>query len=381
MPKITSLPRLDAEIKAARKTIVTDGYDMSVGEVMNLYRDFELKIDPVFQRLFRWDDIRKSRFIESLLLGIPIPPIFVYQNKEGVWELIDGLQRLSTILEFAGQLRASDDREGDQGTVTYWEPSQLVGTKLLPSLEGKQWRLTAKENSIGKLNQIAIKRARIRVEILKAESDPNAKFELFTRLNTGGEPLSEQEVRNCVAVMLNKELYSWLVERSTFDPFRITAAQTQTAVERQTGVELVLRFVAFRHVKYDGRMDIHEYLDNALLELADADIDWDKERKHFERVFSRLADAMGEKAFKRWDGSDFKGKFLMSLFETVGFGTSQNIDQIEKKADPNKFIRGRAKEIWSDDTFIKNSGAGVRGTTRLSKLLDLAKDFFHRDKD
>ncbi len=73
---------LDNEIAAARKEIVSDGYDMSLGEVVNLYKDGELKIDPEFQRLFRWDSTRKTRFVESILLGIPIPPIFVFQDSE-----------------------------------------------------------------------------------------------------------------------------------------------------------------------------------------------------------------------------------------------------------------------------------------------------------
>ena len=123
---------LDKEIQRARQEIVSDGYDMSVGELMNLYRDREIEISPDFQRLFRWDESRKTRFIESLLLGIPIPPIFVYQNEEGVWELIDGLQRLSTIFEFAGILRSP---ENDHET---YVPSILEGTKYLPSLANKR---------------------------------------------------------------------------------------------------------------------------------------------------------------------------------------------------------------------------------------------------
>jgi hypothetical protein len=86
---------LEDEISKARKEIHSDGYDMSIGELINLYRDNELIIQPEFQRLFRWEDHHKTRFIESLLLGIPIPPIFVYQDENGRWELIDGLQRLS----------------------------------------------------------------------------------------------------------------------------------------------------------------------------------------------------------------------------------------------------------------------------------------------
>ncbi len=374
MGKKTKKSPLENEINFARKSIVTDGYDMSVGEVMNLYRDFELEIDPVFQRLFRWDQTRKSRFIESLLLGIPIPPIFVYQDADGVWELIDGLQRLSTILEFAGELRSSEE---DTEKIEFWEPSEMTGTKLLPSLDGKVWSLHERERSIGRINQIAIKRARLRVEILKSESDEDAKFELFQRLNTGGVPLSEQEVRNCVAVMINKSLYAWLIERSTYAPFVKTIAQTGTALEKQADIELVLRMLAFRHIRYDGRMDVHEYLDDALLQLArNKDIDWKSERKHFEAMFSLLELAFHDKAFRKWDGSEFKGKFLMSLYEVIGYGVSGNLEKIQSLGNPKQFVREKAKTLWSESTFNRYSGAGIRGTTRLAKLLPFALSYF-----
>ncbi|WP_417512942.1 DUF262 domain-containing protein [Marinobacter sp.] len=216
---------LEAEIKNARKEIVSDGYDMSVGEVINLYKDSELKINPEFQRLFRWDDTRKTRFIESILLGIPIPPIFVFQGEDGGWELIDGLQRLSTILEFVGILI---DPEGKSV-----EPSTLEGTNFLPSLANKRWQVWAEgDEAIDKPMQLQIKRARLRVEILLKESDENAKFELFQRLNTGGAHLSEQEVRNCVAVMVNLEFYKLLKALSGYEPFVATTNQTNNALEK-----------------------------------------------------------------------------------------------------------------------------------------------------
>ena len=394
MSKKKSSTPLENEIRIARNKIVTDGYDMSVGEVMNLYRDRELTIDPDFQRLFRWDLTRKSRFIESLLLGIPIPPIFVYQDPNGVWELVDGLQRLSTILEFVGELRASrnnddqstdtresgnHDEESDEEEETnkYKKPSVLSGTKLLPSLQGKKWDLKEGNDSIGLINQIAIKRARLRIEILKAESDENAKFELFQRLNTGGSPLSEQEVRNCVAVMVNKKFYKWLVKASAFKPFIATTSQTKIAMEKQTSVELVLRMVAFRYVAYDGRLDVHEYLDNALLQLArNTEIDWDNEMAHFEATFQLLESALADSAFKRWHGGTFKGQFLMSLFEVVGYGVSQNLEAIKKHQNANEFISEKAKSLWAEETFNSNSGSGIKGTTRLPKLLPFAVEFF-----
>ena len=71
------------ELSNGRKEIKTDSYSMSIGEIINLYKDGELELTPAYQRLFRWEDEQKSKFIESILLGIPLPPIFVAQ-KEGV---------------------------------------------------------------------------------------------------------------------------------------------------------------------------------------------------------------------------------------------------------------------------------------------------------
>ncbi|SHF80558.1 DUF262 domain-containing protein [Vibrio gazogenes] len=363
---------LEKEIKKARKEIVSDGYDMSLGEVMNLYKDDELKINPEFQRLFRWDVTRKTRFIESILLSIPIPPIFVFQDKDGNWELIDGLQRLSTILEFSGVLK------GPEGEKV--EPSTLEGTKFLPSLSDKRWQVWNEgDSAIDKSMQMQIKRARIRVEILLKESDENAKYELFQRLNTGGAQLSEQEVRNCVAVMINAEFYKLLKKLAEIDDFTKTVNQTEKAVEKQAGVELVLRFFAFKHHPYKKGLDVHEYLDEALVEISKNDeIDWGEEETRFKKTFSLLNDSLGDNAFKRWGGHSFGGKFLMSLYETIAFGISQNLDEIEHKGrdEQKEFVITRAKDLWSDPVFEKNSGAGIRGTTRLSKLLPMAKGFF-----
>ncbi len=73
---------LETEIKKARKEIVSDGYEMSVGEIINLYAEKEITINPDFQRLFRWNISQKTRFLESLLLGIPIPPFSYFKTKK-----------------------------------------------------------------------------------------------------------------------------------------------------------------------------------------------------------------------------------------------------------------------------------------------------------
>lgn len=359
------------EIQTARKKVITDGYEMSIGEIINLYKDGELVIDPVFQRLFRWDDERKSRFIESLILGIPIPPIFVYQDENGVWELIDGLQRLSTVLQLTGDLKG--ERAEELG------PLILNGTRFLPSLNGKRWKESANEadDGITQPLQIEIKRARVRVEILKSDSDVSAKFELFQRLNTGGASLTEQEVRNSIAVSLNREFYNWLIEHSSNTAFTETTDQTETALESQAGVELALRFFAFRYIPYRPGLDVHEYLDDALMKMAtDSAFDMDTEGEIFTKTFKFLLDALGPMSFKRWDGRNFSGKFLMSVFEVMSTGVSHNVTELEALPLPqrNEFIQQAAKSLWNNPTFNQYSGAGIRGTTRLARLLPIAAD-------
>lgn len=368
---MTPTNSLESEIKEARKQVISDGYEMSFGEILSLYKSGDIKINPEFQRLFRWDLTRKTRFIESILLGIPIPPIFVYQDKQGMWELIDGLQRLSTFFEFVGELRESD------GSIRV--PSVLEGTVFLPSLAGKKWAVDVEANGIGEIQQRQIKRARIRVEILKEEINPQVKFELFQRLNTGGAQLSEQEVRNCVAVMINPTFNSWITKCADMSEFIETTAQTESAAKKQMVTELALRFFSFRNVPYTSGLNVHEYLDDALLKLANLNGNFlSKEEVIFNRTFRVLHEALGDKAFKKWNGHEFTGKFLMSLFEVVATGVAKNIDEIEDlgSEEAKNFVIRQCKELWSNPVFQRNSGAGVRGTSRLTNLLPIAEKLF-----
>ena len=178
---------LKEEIDQAQRLVKTDAYQMSIGEIINMYNDNEFIINPDFQRLFRWEIGQKSKLIESLLLGIPIPSIFVFEREDSKWELIDGLQRISTLLEFMGKLK-------DPNTGIYKAPSALVATKYLPSLDKSVWELSDlitdvpvdEQNPLEGPQQLAIKRSRLSVEILKRPSDNETKYDLFQRLNAGG---------------------------------------------------------------------------------------------------------------------------------------------------------------------------------------------------
>jgi len=186
------------EIDSAKRSVSTDTVQMTIGEVANMYSTSELNILPEFQRLFRWTAGRKSNFVESILIGIPIPPAFVFEQENGTWELIDGLQRISTVLEFMGVLKDPDSGE--------FRRSALFKTKYLPSLEGVVWEKKAEgEVSLDKPLQLFFRRHRMDFQILKHPSDPKTKFDLFQRLNRGGAYANEQEVRTCSMVLANSE--------------------------------------------------------------------------------------------------------------------------------------------------------------------------------
>src|SRR5207253_1340166 len=99
-----------AAVDEERKRAATKALDISLNELADMYQSDELDISPEFQRMFRWSKAKQSQLIESLVLEMPVPPIFVIESeaKDGKWELIDGLQRLSTYLHFRGVLDAPD---------------------------------------------------------------------------------------------------------------------------------------------------------------------------------------------------------------------------------------------------------------------------------
>ncbi len=163
---------LEKEISGERDKLSTDRMDISFGELINLYKNKELIIRPEYQRLFRWKPQQKTALIESILLSIPIPPIFVAEDKDGVWELVDGLQRVATLISFFGELDADvsklpyqiaeDDEEDIE--ISIGNKWSLESGGLIKNLEGFNI-----DTLPGKY-KINLKRAVCRVEILRGNN-------------------------------------------------------------------------------------------------------------------------------------------------------------------------------------------------------------------
>jgi len=364
---------LQEEIDKTRQEIRTDSYSMSIGEWISLYENQEIDIHPDFQRFFRWSDYQKSTFIESILLGIPIPPIFVSQRDDGIWDVIDGLQRLSTIYEFVGLLKP-EDREEHTDFVA------LQKTTYLPSLSGKKWDdPNDKDNSFTQAQRLLIKRAKIAVNIVEKESDKMIKYELFQRLNTGGAIATPQEVRNCILLMLNKDLYNLMRSLADRESFKSCIALSDRLYEEQYDMELVLRFILFFD-RNDASLqklggDVSEFLTARMREMAlEKDLDSSHIERAFDVTFNILDRAMGNDSFKRYksDNDQFLGGFLLSAYEVVALGIGYNY----QNPLPTDEIPNRIKNIWSHQTYQKWSGAGVNAARRLPYLIPLGREVF-----
>ncbi len=301
-----------------------------------------------------------------------MPSIFVSQRKDGVWDVIDGLQRLSTIFQFVGILRDADNK--------IIEPFTLKKTKYLPSLEGTLWQSEDKKVLLPEELKRSIKRSKIHVSIILKESDENTKYELFQRLNTGGSQLSPQEVRNCILVMENQGFYRWMHDISKFEPFASSLALSDKPIAEAYDLEQVLRFLILAEASEEELSEVGDlgvYLTTKMVEMAkDGMFNKTAWKSRFESTFTTLNDAVGDKAFKRFSVAKnrHEGGFLVSQFETVSCGVEWNIQRGTLRDDLPQAIQ----EIWSTKSFTDWMGAGVTASRRLKKLVPFAREHFKK---
>lgn len=235
------------KIKVRRDTFsVYQIFDM----MNNNHSDIDL--NPEFQRNFVWDNTRKSLLIESILLGIPIPVLYFAENKTGEYHVVDGMQRLTTIKQFLNN------------------EFPLKNLEYLKECEGMYYSYDDKIR-----NQIVLSRkysrridqAQLNINIIEATSPAEVKYDIFKRLNTGGRPLNNQEIRNCLSVQYVRNFLRRMASSQEF----VDATGNSISDIRMDAQEMVLRFCGFylerenNEISYLGEMN--PFLDQALERL------------------------------------------------------------------------------------------------------------------
>lgn len=364
---------LQKQIDERRKEIHTDGYPMSIGELQNLYISNELDIHPEFQRFFRWTPEQKARWIESILIGIPLPSIFVSQQQDGTWDVIDGLQRLSTIFEFMGILKDEQKRQ--------LPPLVLTEATYLTALKGKVWAdPNSPANSISADQQRYIKRSKLDIKIILRQTDASAQYEMFQRLNTGGATLSAQELRNCILISIDRDYYKWLAGLAKNENFKTCISLPEKLEKEAYDVELALRFILLRNVSMNELpgwgVALGEYLTKRMIAVAtDKKLDTVKEEKVFKATFDLLASALEADSFRKYEQNKarFSGGFSVAAYEVIALGIGFDIEKAKAKT-PSEIADLVRTEVWSDTSFVTSTG--LAASTRIPKTLDRGRRIF-----
>jgi hypothetical protein len=354
---------LDEEIGKARNGLKTERMDMSFGELISLYENQELIIDPEFQRLFRWEDDRKTKFIESLLLGIPTPAIFVAEVAEtGQWEIIDGLQRISTVLSFFGILKNCPPHQEN--------PWKLSEGKFIKSFRDKT------KQDLPVKYHINIRRSTCRVEVLKWDSLVDMRYELFNRLNSLGVPLSEQELRNCIFRPHSNQFNQLLKELSQLDDFNLLISPSEEQVTQLYLQELVLRFFALYDAMEDAANKINDTVSSYMTiymgkTSRENNFDFEAKKHLFEELIALLA-PLRKSIFR---GKGGKGPFSGNLYDVIMVGIAYYFDHY--KAMSKEELGRKLEQISENEGFKKCSASKASSRSRVAQRVEFAKIFFN----
>lgn len=357
------------EVEKHRKEIFTDTYTVTWRELIGQYKDKDLLIDPEYQRLFRWDIDQQTQYIESILLNIPSPPLFLASNVDGKFEVIDGLQRISTILKFfaeeifGGQTTVQEDQqELEQNNIHI--PTKLVPAPFLTSLSDFT-AATLPETLIR-----TIRYGRITIILLEKESSIDTRYEVFRRLNKLGSPLSDQEIRNCTARLLGKEFPSQLRVLAERKIIRAALTLSEDA-ERSMGVEeMLLRLLAMNYNERPLKHQIREYLDDFMAYAAEGKFRLSSETEgRVEDTFKLIQEALPDGRAFRFPNQGFS----TNLYDVVATGVFHNLRSLTVPS-----LREKHHHLMESAELREVTGAGSNTRKKLQGRIDLGRRWFEK---
>jgi Protein of unknown function DUF262/HNH endonuclease len=315
------------DIPTQTRTVYTDGADPEIASLHGKAKRGKLVVQPDFQRHFVWDNKKASRLIESALLSIPIPIIYISEEPDNKEYVIDGQQRLTSFFSFL------------DGKFPDGADFRLTGLNVFQELNGKKY------DSLPEKLQDTIQYFKLRTVTFKRDSDPDLKFEIFERLNTGSVQLNDQELRNCIY----RGGFNNLLRDLSEDPDFTFVLGLKQPDKRMKDIELVLRFAAFHHETYlKYKSPMRNFLNREAEQYRNlSDEDAAELRTAFKNACQVIRSMFGEHAFKRfhkgtdaqhpagyWEPKKFNASLYDILMYTLGREEKnvlfQNLDSIRE---------------------------------------------------
>lgn len=353
------LPGFEAKYKDQMRQILTQKIDLPISTLPAMLAD-QIKINPSFQRRDRWDEERQSRLIESLLMNVPIPPVFLGEDEYGHYVVLDGRQRLTAIQNFLNNTL------------------ELVGLKVWDDLNGARFIDLVKRG----LDKHLTRRFISAIALLK-ESSPIVKYDVFDRLNTGGVKANEMEVRNAVfrgefTDLLHELSRSagfcklWGISEDDID------AQSNQLYQKMTDLSIVLRF--FSLFKPEG-MDLpfKDYL-GAFMEERNSLYEKDKTLKSkykflFDQAVENTLKVFGDAAFRNVNKNNNNRSIPISdavMISLADLATEKFTPEIIEK------IKIEYSRLFELPEFVKAISTGTNGKGAIKNRIALAREAFSR---
>ena len=354
-----------ASISLSSKVVALDA-------VLRRIRNKTIVLNPDFQRNEVWNIERKSLLIESMMLRIPLPMFYVSEDKDGIWEVVDGLQRLTTIRDFI--LGPDSDGKGFKlKKLEFW--GELFNDKDYHEIDRKSKMPRIINN---------IMEAELSFTIINPDTPEKVKRNIFKRINTGGMRLSTQEIRHALyqgeATLLLKEL----VESEIYK--KVIGGTVKD--NRMAGRELILRYLSFNirgWKTYKGDMD--GFLSDTM-RFLNGELEIEEIKKpprvkivsSFSVALRRAHEVFGEHVFRRSRGKQRKTPINKSLFDVLMYCFSRMSSSmfdsiIEDKAN----FCDRYYAIVNDDEFIDSisryGGDAFGVKFRYTNLINLVREY------
>ena len=343
----------------------------SLRDVVDQIKEDEIDLSPDFQRDYVWKQRQRTRLVESILLGIPLPAFYFNQDHEGTYQVVDGVQRLSTIALFMN----------DGHTL---EKSDL---EYLTNLDGLKY---------SELDPAASRRfrsAQIVVHVIEPQTPDEVKYDIFGRVNTLGSPLSAQEIRHAMSKDRSRLFLKTLSEMQSFDAAtawhywrrdsEINGGKVRDS-GRMTNRELALRFCAFRRYS-DEEYRQYSSLDAFLVEYTrrlDAcsersgsipDTEIGELKSDFDRAMQNAHSILGKAAFRRWPPSQKRrGPINRAVFESqaIALADYQLDELLPKREQIVKAFRG----AFDDVEYARAVTVGTGDPKAVQRRMKLTKD-------
>ena len=341
--------KIQEQIDNNRKSVAFDSYDIAVRQLYDMATEKMIDIAPDYQRHFIWDDTRQSQLIESILLGIPVPSLFMATNKDSTWEVIDGLQRLTTIINYVGT------DEVIHGINPKCKKLKLSGLEKLSNINGLFF------DDLPKSLQVMFMTRPIRVTVLNDRSDFSIRYDLFERLNTGGVTLHPQEIRNCV--FLGK-FNDFIKELAEFPAFKNVVKMTTNQSLTGSHEELVLKFLAYFQDRELFVHGVQDFLNNYMKKKTKEFHDEQDLRTVFENTFLCLDRNLPEGIVR----GNRKNATPFVLFEAISIGVA---DALSQGADVRREV---LVELLDNEDLKKLTTGATNSKNKLYQRIDFVRE-------